>query len=45
VAGCCGGSALAQEKPSGAELPKHVEIPGVKPDVLLRTDIPTRRAG
>jgi quercetin dioxygenase-like cupin family protein len=40
VAGCWGAAALAQEKPSGAELPKPAEIPGVKPDVLLRTDVP-----
>jgi quercetin dioxygenase-like cupin family protein len=30
----------AQEKPSGAELPRPAEIPNVQPDVLLRTDIP-----
>jgi quercetin dioxygenase-like cupin family protein len=31
---------MAQDKPSGAELPKASEIPDVTPDVLLRTEIP-----
>jgi quercetin dioxygenase-like cupin family protein len=33
-------TAAAQDKPSGAELPKPSEIPDVTPDVLLRTEIP-----
>jgi quercetin dioxygenase-like cupin family protein len=33
-------SATSQEKPSGRELPRAVEIPGVKPEVLARTDVP-----
>jgi quercetin dioxygenase-like cupin family protein len=33
-------NAIAQDKPSGAELPKAAEIPDVTPDVLLRTDVP-----
>ena len=32
--------AVAQTPPSGAELPKPAEIPGVTPDVLLRAGIP-----
>ena len=31
---------LAQERPSGAELPKPAQIPGVEPDVLLRAGVP-----
>jgi len=38
---CLAGGALAQEKPSGAELPKASEIPDVSPDVLIRADVPT----
>jgi quercetin dioxygenase-like cupin family protein len=37
---CCATASLAQEKPSGAELPKPSEIPDVTPDVLLRTTLP-----
>ncbi|HMK80653.1 MAG TPA: cupin domain-containing protein [Xanthobacteraceae bacterium] len=37
---CCATAALAQEKPSGAELPRPAEIPDVAPDVLLRTGLP-----
>jgi quercetin dioxygenase-like cupin family protein len=33
-------SASSQEKPSGRELPRAVEIPGVKPEVLARTEVP-----
>jgi quercetin dioxygenase-like cupin family protein len=33
-------SAISQEKPSGRELPRAVEIPGVKPEVLARTEVP-----
>jgi quercetin dioxygenase-like cupin family protein len=36
----CSAAALAQNQPNGAELPKPAEIPGVKPDVLLRTGVP-----
>jgi len=32
--------AAAQEKPSGAELPRPAEIPDVSPDVLLRFGVP-----
>ncbi len=37
---CFGANAIAQDKPSGAELPKAAEIPIVTPDVLLRTEVP-----
>jgi len=37
---CFSANAIAQDKPSGAELPKAAEIPNVTPDVLLRTDVP-----
>jgi len=37
---CFGTNAIAQDKPSGAELPKAAEIPDVTPDVLLRTEVP-----
>jgi len=37
---CCAPAALAQDKPSGAELPRPAEIPNVSPDVLLRTGLP-----
>jgi quercetin dioxygenase-like cupin family protein len=37
---CFGAHAIAQDKPSGAELPKAAEIPNVTPDVLLRTEVP-----
>jgi quercetin dioxygenase-like cupin family protein len=40
ILACCGANALAQDKPSGAELPKPSEIPNVVPDVLLRTEVP-----
>jgi quercetin dioxygenase-like cupin family protein len=40
VSGSCGARALADEKPNPGELPKPAEIPGVKPDVLVRTDVP-----
>jgi quercetin dioxygenase-like cupin family protein len=37
---CCGVNALAYQRPSGAELPKPAQIPGVEPDVLLRAEVP-----
>ncbi len=37
---CFAANAIAQDKPSGAELPKAAEIPNVTPDVLLRTEVP-----
>jgi quercetin dioxygenase-like cupin family protein len=37
---CDGANVLAQERPSGAELPKPAQIPGVEPDVLLRAGVP-----
>ena len=37
---CSAADAGAQDKPSGAELPRPAEIPDVAPDVLLRTGIP-----
>lgn len=33
-------SAISQERPSGGELPRAAEIPGVKPEVLARTEVP-----
>jgi len=30
----------ADDKPSGRELPRAAEIPGVKPEVLARTEVP-----
>jgi quercetin dioxygenase-like cupin family protein len=36
----CVAPGRAQEKSSGAELPRPAEIPDVSPDVLLRTGIP-----
>jgi hypothetical protein len=35
-----GANALAYQRPSGAELPKPAQIPGVEPDVLLRAEVP-----
>jgi quercetin dioxygenase-like cupin family protein len=32
--------ATSQEKPSARELPRAIEIPGVKPEVLARTEVP-----
>ena len=40
AAACFAAPAAAQEKPSGAELPKPSEIPDVTPDVLIRADVP-----
>jgi quercetin dioxygenase-like cupin family protein len=37
---CLSAGAFAQDKPSGAELPKPSEIPDVSPDVLIRADVP-----
>jgi hypothetical protein len=31
---------IAQEKPSGKELPQRSEISGITPEVLVRTDVP-----
>jgi hypothetical protein len=39
-ASTCYTAAIAQEKPSGKELPQQSEISGITPQVLVRTEVP-----